>query len=289
MPVRTSAIGDTQVTEVELSTRWALAYAASLGFDTPACMDDSQDDLSIPPTFCVCLEWATVGSPARAERLGLTKEETRRGVHALQDSTFFQPLRPGMRIALSSEIRYMRNTSAGAFILTCLESRDAATGALLVRSWTGSMMRGVPADAPQAGEAPDDILQVRETALGDAALQKVFIERTQPHVYTECARIWNPIHTERRVALAAGLPDIIVHGTATWALAAREVLSQHAGGDVRRLKRLVGRFRSPVIPGNSITVRHATSSAPGGVSFDVLTDRGDVALNGGYVELGPAS
>ena len=27
-------------------------------------------------------------------------------------------------------------------------------------------------------------------------------------MYTECARIWNPIHTDRAVALAAGLPDI---------------------------------------------------------------------------------
>ena len=54
------------------------------------------------------------------------------------------------------------------------------------------------------------------------------------HVYTECARIWNPIHTDRAVARAAGLPDIILHGTATLALAvsrslAREPAARRAG------------------------------------------------------------
>ena len=34
------------------------------------------------------------------------------------------------------------------------------------------------------------------------------------HVYTECARIWNPIHTDLAVARAAGLPGPILHGTA---------------------------------------------------------------------------
>ena len=37
------------------------------------------------------------------------------------------------------------------------------------------------------------------------------------HVYTECARIWNPIHTDTAVTAKAGLPGIILHGTATLA------------------------------------------------------------------------
>src|SRR5215831_17990681 len=47
---------------------------------------------------------------------------------------------------------------------------------------------------------------------------------TLAHVYSECARIWNAIHTDRAAALAAGLPDIILHGTATLALAVSAVL-----------------------------------------------------------------
>ena len=46
---------------------------------------------------------------------------------------------------------------------------------------------------------------------------------TAAHVYTECARIWNPIHTDVAYARAAGLPDIILHGTATLALSISKV------------------------------------------------------------------
>ena len=80
-----------------------------------------------------------------------------------------------------------------------------------------------------------------------------------PHVYTECADIWNPIHTERKVALAAGLPDIILHGTATWALAVREIVSKQLGSDPARLARFSGRCTGMVIPGNDIIVRHAAT------------------------------
>ena len=45
------------------------------------------------------------------------------------------------------------------------------------------------------------------------------------HVYTECAHIWNPVHTDRAVALAAGLPDLILHGSALVALAVTVVLA----------------------------------------------------------------
>ncbi|MFN8559574.1 MAG: hypothetical protein U0531_20290 [Dehalococcoidia bacterium] len=64
-----------------------------------------------------------------------------------------------------------------------------------------------------------------------------------PHPYTECADIWNPIHTERAAALAAAdCLDIILHGTATLALAAREALDREAAGEPERLARLARRF-----------------------------------------------
>jgi acyl dehydratase len=106
-----------------------------------------------------------------------------------------------------------------------------------------------------------------------------------PHVYTECASIWNPIHTERAVALAAGLPDIILHGTATWALAGREILRVYGGDDPRRLRRLCGRFRAMVLPGTEITVEHA-AARDGAVHFVVHNHRGEPAIDQGYAVVG---
>jgi acyl dehydratase len=65
------------------------------------------------------------------------------------------------------------------------------------------------------------------------------------HTYTECARIWNPIHTDREVAVSAGhsqLPDIILHGTANLAHGVTPVVDNRADGRPELVRRVSGRF-----------------------------------------------
>ena len=104
------------------------------------------------------------------------------------------------------------------------------------------------------------------------------------HVYAECASIWNPIHSERRIAIEQGLPDIILHGTATWATAGREIVAFHADGDPARLKRLRATFRAPVVPGHEITLLHG-SCQEAAVAYRVINHRGEVAIADGYAEI----
>jgi acyl dehydratase len=269
MPIRTDIIGFTQQITQEITPRWVLAYAASLGFDGPFLDDAVPGGPLIPPTFCVCPEWALVGSEERVARLGITPDERRRNVHAVQDSTFHAPFRAGMRLTTTSTLAYARATSAGALIATKLESRDADTGAAIVTSWSTAIMRGVAFAGPMEMAPPAEVPAAPPSgATGQAAL--IPTARSLPHLYSEAARIWNPIHTERAVALAAGLEDIIIHGTITWALAGKAL------GDVMKLRRLSARFRAPVIPGESFTVQGA------GPAFTALTQTGAVALADGW-------
>lgn len=89
-----------------------------------------------------------------------------------------------------------------------------------------------------------------------------------------------PIHTEREVALAAGLPDIILHGTALWALAGREVIRTCCSGDPTRLKRLSGRFTATVIPGYDFELV-CEEPLDGVVGFTVGNHEGRAALSNG--------
>ena len=66
------------------------------------------------------------------------------------------------------------------------------------------------------------------------------------HTYTECARIWNPIHTDKAVARSAGLPDIILHGTATLALAVSAALERAGAGPAAGIARITCRFTGMV-------------------------------------------
>src|SRR5262249_57995065 len=108
-------------------------------------------------------------------------------------------------------------------------------GAPVCTTWQGGVYRGGAVAGP--GRPAVDVPAPPEP-LGSAS--QVHTEVSVPisalaaHVYTECARIWNPVHTDTAVAARAGLPGLILHGTATLALAVSQILRIEAGDEPRR-------------------------------------------------------
>jgi acyl dehydratase len=284
MPLSTDAlgrVGEPQIREIDL--RSTLAYAAAIGDANPHYLDDaSPEGVVAPPAFCVSLEWPPVQAIGRLAGLGLTREEALRGVHAFQDSTFHRPIRPGDRLRTVATLVELRAIRPGALLVSRLDTADEVTGEPVVTSYYGSIYRGVGVEG-EGGRIDAAPALPDEPPSGPTEKAGIAIAREAPHVYTECARIWNPIHTERGVALAAGLPDIILHGTATWALAGREIIDRFAAGDPLRLERLVGRFAAMVIPG--FTIEFEAARTRSGAVFSVRNERGEEALSGGWAVL----
>ena len=114
------------------------------------------------------------------------------------------------------------------------------------------------------------------------------------HVYTECSRIWNPIHTDPVAAHRAGLDEIVLHGTATLAMAVTEVVDRRAGGDPTRVRRIRARFGAMVTMPSTIEVRVGAASDPAEDRPRCArwrsrspTRPGDGAIRHGWVSLGP--
>jgi acyl dehydratase len=193
-----------------------------------------------------------------------------------------------MEVTTTSEVVHMRRTSAGTYVLIRYRSNERASGMLLVDSLSGAMFRGVSiaGDQDLLGVDPRPRTPVAEIS-PVLAEYPLHIDAGLPHVYTECARIWNPIHTEERVARSAGLTGILLHGTATWAFAAKAIAQGLMGTDgLRRLHRLQGEFRRPVAPLDTIRTRALLRDGDT-VSFDVLTGAGDQAMNAGRASFAP--
>jgi len=155
----------------------------------------------------------------------------------------------------------------------------------------GSIYRGVsidPAPAPVRPKGSDPMAnECSETSEGWST--SVPLSPGLAHVYTECARIWNPIHTDRAVAIDAGLPDIILHGTATLALAVSQVLRREPAEAARRVRRIACRFTGMVRLPSTITVRalgETTGRASRVIAFQVLTENGRPAVSKGFIEIG---
>jgi len=129
-------------------------------------------------------------------------------------------------------------------------------------------------------EAPP-ALGTRPEVSGDA-VERVSIDvpKAMAHVYTECANIWNPIHTEREFALASGLPDIILHGTCTLALAMQRLAARLRPESELPFLRVATRFSRMVVPGAPITLEFDPTDA-NCVAFDVRNSAGELALSHG--------
>jgi acyl dehydratase len=282
MPVRGDALGaELEPRTVEVTARMTLAFAAGIGDLGPRTFDDAgPDPLVASPSFCVRLEWAVLGR-SRASALGLEEAERLRAVHVEQDSSFHRAIRPGDALTTRARIVAIRATSVGALVQTRLSTVDSASDAAVVTSWHSAIYRDVAlAGASGRVEDPPALPAPPASLAGQATLH---VPREAAHVYGECADIWNPIHSERRVALNVGLPDIVLHGTAAWAMAGRKMVEAYAAGDPTRLRRLRARFQAPIVPGGDILLAHGPGDA-GQAHFRVGNTRAETALADGYLE-----
>jgi acyl dehydratase len=271
-----------------LQTRAMLAYAAGIGDVSPKVFDDLDADFMASPAYCVALEWPLISDPAVLAQLVADPGERQRAVHLIQDSHFHRPMRVGDRLSTSAVVTGIWGGAAGVRVLSTLRTVDAM-GLDVVTSHTTAVYRGVETegnDRPGAG-VPD--VPKPEGVEGSVQTAALAIDAALPHRYTECSGIWNPIHTERRAAKAAGLPDVVLHGTATWALAGSELVKRLADGNPARLKRLHGRFGALVFPGSVLELRFRIR--PGDdmteVFFDVFTSDGQKAVANGFALIAP--
>jgi acyl dehydratase len=286
MPIQSARVGaDLGTREFDVTPRNLLAYAAALGATDLQTFDDAAEGFAGLPQFCVVAEWPWASDPAMRGHLGLSVEESRRALHVGQDSVFQRPIRAGTRLRVSGRLVDVRPVRTGALTVSRIELADARTNEGCVTSWTTALFPGVQVEGDRATtEArPGLPFDARDIAAGEPV--EVAIPREAPHIYTECSGIWNPIHTERRVALAMGLPDIVLHGTATWAIAGRELVRLYAAGDATRLRRLAGDFRAMVIPGTTIRIEHgAAATSPTIIRFTVFNSAGETAIADGLAE-----
>jgi len=286
MPLQSSAVGTVlKSPAITIPTRWLLAYAAVLGLDDERYADDARvGGIEAIPFICTRFEWLLQRQLRVHPALGLNDDEACRGVHYIQDSTFFSSIRPDMTVEVEGEIREIRGVRAGALIRYAYGLRNLDTGADLVRTRSISIYRDVAVEG-NAAKLPETSMpneRGQHVDLGDSDSTGIQVSRSFPQLYTECADIWNPIHTERRVALAAGLPDIIVHGTATWALAGCQLMRSYETRWGKRLSQFAAKFSGNVIPPSELLIRHApVAEQTGIVHFDVLGPDGLSVLRDG--------
>lgn len=282
MPISPEVVGRVGEPLVHsIDSRWTMAYAACLGDLAPAYHDTrARTDVLAHPLFPVCFEWPLFLDP-RCLPNNLSGAEAARGVHFTHDLTLHRPIRAGMQLTTRATITKVATRRSGAFQLVRLDT-VAADAEPVSTTLYGTLLRGVQVDggdrelyepAPLLEPAPMD---------DSARVHTISIAANAAWVYTECARIWNPIHTDVAVAEAAGLPEPILHGTATLALAVSRVVTECFGGDAERVVRIAARFGAMVRMPSTLTLRIGSVRGDS-VRFEVLEPEGGSAIRDGLL------
>ncbi len=264
---------------VRCDARWLMAFAAGVPDERPELYDTTAD-LVTHPMFPVAPEWELLVTHS-AVPIGMTRAEVLRGVHLTHAVLLERPVRPGEQIEIRATVIGVDRRRAGA-TQDVLFVATAADGSIIWQTRMGSIFLGVELDGePTSVDVGWPSARTIDVPDRPIATQSSQVRSIDAHVYSECARIWNPIHTDVLIARASGLVDPILHGTATLARGVSAATSL-AGWPLSAVYRVSGEFTSMVALGSVIEIRLLDASADL-LRFDVLTGDGRRAITDGQV------
>ena len=221
------------------------------------------------------------------------------GVHATHYLVIHRSPRAGDTLHTTARVMYVAPRRSGTLVVSRFETVDAHGDRVSTTDY-GSVYRDValadvvddhrrakaaaPAAAGASGASGVSSEEAPAAAGGDAVEwhETVEVPANAAWVYTECARIWNPIHTDVAVAQSAGLSAPILHGTATLALAVSRVIARALRGDATRVREISVRFSGMVAMPSTFTVR-GRGTTGGRVAFDAVGESGASILSQGVL------
>jgi acyl dehydratase len=267
-----------------LDSRYTMAYAAGINDTNPVYFDDLRPGgLQVHPCIVFSLQWASRFRPDQKPNLRAAPF----GVHASTDLRLHRPFKAGEAITTQGQMVQKRQLRPGVFNVDRYRM-VASDGELVAELDYNGITRGATLEGPDVSIADEPDQPVFAAAVsGDPLWQApVPIGLHAAQQYTECAQIYNPIHTEPSIARAAGLPDIILHGSATKAMSLTAVIDRCFGGDATRITRLCGQLRGMVLMNTTITVEGLAEQVADGekrVLFRTLNAEGEPAISNGIV------
>jgi acyl dehydratase len=274
-------------TVIDVDTRWPMAYSACIDDRSPTAYDTtSRSGCVVHPMFTAALDWTVLASSCDPFGIGLTRGDEVKGIHVEHDLTIHRPLFAPARVRIEGSIVSARPVRLGSFVTFEFRGTDAADATAI---WT-STMGMIYLDTNLSGEPAQADRRERRALTTDGPSQRLSGSWTADagfaHVYTECARIWNPLHTDVAVAATAGLDRPILHGTATLARSITRLL-ELVEAEPSSVRALGGQFRAPVTLPNELQIDAEQRSDATGVSmtFESRTEQGEPAVRDGYLVL----
>jgi len=247
-------------------------YTLGIAETSPRHTDHSRGDFAAPPLIVATVVIPTTGMMLADVELG--DLNLSRIVHGGIELEFARLVRQDDVLTCTATFDGIEEKSTGTLINFRFDVNDQRDE-LVCSGLTQYFVRGggkSNAKGDPDGHAHDEVLhEVSET-----------IEEGLSRLYAEGSGDVFPIHTNSEFAKSVGLPDVILHGMCTLAVALRSVVTSMLDGDAGKLRSVAVRFSKMVFHGDTLTTRiHA--AGPGAASFTTLNHKGQPVLKQGRV------
>lgn len=268
MPINPDAVGETsEPVEVSWTSKDALLYAVGIGAGTSELAYTTENTSGVDqqafPTFPV-----VIGAGAGGSVMGkIGSFNPAMLVHGQQAVTLHRVLPVAGTATLTSRITGIYDKGKAAVVAMATdavlpggEPLYTTTMSAFIRGeggWGGDRGPGGAVNVPPERAADH---QVTYTTSPDQAL-----------VY-RLSGDRNPLHSDPSFAAMGGFDRPILHGLCTYGFTGRALLHTLCGSESSRFKHIEGRFASPVIPGEALTIS-MWETAPGEAVF--VTSVGD--------------
>lgn len=280
--LKRSAVGQTDSPVVRSwSDADAILYALSIGFGSE---DFTQDlnfttentpwagPLVVPPTFATVAgrnqeaEWLAYG-PAPGTTL-----------LASEDITLHRPLPAEGRVEVTTRVANLFDMGKHALLLMSSTAVDVDTQApMFERDWSVVLRE----EGGWGGEKPPPLPTVPRDRRPDF-VRSMTINPLSALLY-RLVDSRSPIHSDPELAHASGFSAPIMHGRGTLGYAL-QMLLRGPISDVQEIVSFGAHFRTPVIPGATVTL-HAWWESDRRLSFSLAAEDGREALAGGRCTL----
>lgn len=272
MPLNPEAVGATgDVRTISWNSKDALLYAVGIGAgsdDLPFSTENTSGvDQVVFPTFAVVAGSGTA-SPGKSAMGEIGTFNWAMLVHGSQAITLHRPIPVEAQATTQDTVVAMYDKGKAAVVVTENEVKTAdgqplwtTRSSVFIRGeggWGGERGPSGPQNEPPAA-APDHEVTL-QTSPDQAFVYRLSGDR-------------NPLHTDPSFAALGGFDRPILHGLCTYGFTGRALLKSLCDNDVTRFHHIEGRFSSPVMPGDALTVRIWRTTAGEAVFTTSVGDR----------------